>query len=126
MFEGKPAGARSAKLTAERSRDRPPQAGERPLNKRLTSTEAALEIMGKAHALLESLSERGARNAARDGVDGHLEYPARNGITTRAASALTGMHRSTALRRAAPNRPTGAAGHGAGQQAHRRRVRPGR
>src|SRR3954451_7974110 len=27
-------------------------------NKRLTTTEAALDIMGKAHALLESLSER--------------------------------------------------------------------
>ncbi|WP_081264163.1 hypothetical protein [Rhodococcus rhodochrous] len=27
-------------------------------NKRLTTTEAALDIMGKAHALLDSLSER--------------------------------------------------------------------
>jgi transposase len=37
-----------ARLTRENAR----------LNKRLDTTEAALDIMGKAHALLESLSER--------------------------------------------------------------------
>jgi transposase len=40
--------AEIARLTRENAR----------LNKRLNTTEAALDIMGKAHALLESLSER--------------------------------------------------------------------
>lgn len=40
--------AEIARLTRENAR----------LNKRLDTTEAALDIMGKAHALLESLSER--------------------------------------------------------------------
>jgi transposase len=43
-----PEQAEIARLTRENTR----------LNKRLNTTEAALDIMGKAHALLESLSER--------------------------------------------------------------------
>jgi transposase len=43
-----PEQAEIARLTRENAR----------LNKRLDTTEAALDIMGKAHALLESLSER--------------------------------------------------------------------
>lgn len=57
VLQGKPAGAKVGKLTAEQAEIARLKRENARLNKRLTSTEAALEIMGKAHALLESLSE---------------------------------------------------------------------
>lgn len=57
VLEGKPAGATVGKLTAEQAEIARLKRENARLNKRLTSTEAALAIMGKAHALLESLSE---------------------------------------------------------------------
>ena len=50
VLEGKPAGAKVGKLTAEQAEIARLKRENARLNKRLTSTEAALEIMGKAHA----------------------------------------------------------------------------
>lgn len=57
VLEGKPAGAKVGRLTAEQVEIARLKRELDKTNKRLTTTEAALEIMGKAHALLESLSE---------------------------------------------------------------------
>jgi transposase len=51
VLVGKRPGEKVGRLTAE-------QAENARMSKRLATTEAALDIMGKAHALLESLSER--------------------------------------------------------------------
>ncbi|BBY99589.1 hypothetical protein [Mycolicibacterium fallax] len=57
VLDGKPAGAKVGRLTAEQVEIARLKRELDKTNKRLTTTEAALEIMGKAHALLESLSE---------------------------------------------------------------------
>jgi transposase-like protein len=58
VLAGKKPGAKVGKLSAEQAElARLTQENAR-LNKRLNTTEAALDIMGKAHALLEGLSER--------------------------------------------------------------------
>lgn len=58
VLEGKRPGDKIGKLTAEQAQIAKLTAELARANKRLTTTEAALDIMGKAHALLESLSER--------------------------------------------------------------------
>ncbi|MGP9605089.1 MULTISPECIES: IS3 family transposase [unclassified Brachybacterium] len=69
---------------------------------RLDRTETALEIMGKARALLEGrLQERGYRDQAQQALMGAHDELIVAGTTTRAASALTGIARSTAARRTA-------------------------
>jgi transposase len=50
--------AKRGRLSAEQAEIARLRAELARANKRLTTTEAALDIMGKAHALLESLSER--------------------------------------------------------------------
>ncbi|WP_409370990.1 transposase, partial [Mycolicibacterium setense] len=57
VLDGKPAGAKLGKLTAEQAEIARLKRELDKTNKRLSTTEVALEIMGKAHALLESLSE---------------------------------------------------------------------
>ena len=57
MLEGKPAGAKVGRLTAEQAEIARLKRELDKTTKRLATTEAALDIMGKAHALLESLSE---------------------------------------------------------------------
>lgn len=58
VLSGKKPGKKVGKLTAEQAElARLTRENER-LNKRLATTEAALDIMGKAHALLETLAER--------------------------------------------------------------------
>lgn len=57
VLEGKPAGAKVGKLTAEQAEIARLRRELDKTTKRLATTEVALEIMGKAHALLESLSE---------------------------------------------------------------------
>lgn len=54
---GKPA-AKTGRLSAEQAEIARLRAELARANKRLATTETALDIMGKAHALLESLSER--------------------------------------------------------------------
>ncbi len=58
VLEGKQPGEKVAKLTAEQAEIARLTRENARLNKRLHTTEAALDIMGKAHALLETLSER--------------------------------------------------------------------
>lgn len=55
---GKQPGTKIGKLTAEQAEIARLKQELARANKRLTTTEAALDIMGEAHALLESLSER--------------------------------------------------------------------
>ena len=55
---GKKPGEKVGKLSAEQAEIARLTRENARLNKRLNTTEAALDIMGKAHALLESLSER--------------------------------------------------------------------
>ncbi len=57
VLEGQPAGAKVGKLTAEQAEIARLRRELDKTTKRLATTEAALQIMGKAHALLESLSE---------------------------------------------------------------------
>ncbi|MGC0367181.1 transposase [Rhodococcus sp. 27YEA15] len=57
VLDGKPAGAKVGKLTAEQVEIARLRAELDRTNKRLATTEVALEIMGKAHALLEQISE---------------------------------------------------------------------
>jgi transposase len=57
VLEGKRPGERVGKLTREQAEIARLTKELAAANKRLTTTDAALDIMGKAHALLESLSE---------------------------------------------------------------------
>ena len=58
VLAGKRPGEKVGKLTAEQAEIARLTRELARANKRLATTEAALDIMGKAHALLESLSER--------------------------------------------------------------------
>lgn len=57
VLQGKKLGEKVGKLTSEQAEIARLTRELARANKRLTTTEAALDIMGKAHALLESLSE---------------------------------------------------------------------
>lgn len=57
VLEGKGPGDKVGKLTAEQAQIATLRRELAKANKRLSTTEAALDIMGKAHALVESLSE---------------------------------------------------------------------
>lgn len=57
VLVGKKPGEKVGKLTAEQAEIARLKRELNRANKRLNTTEAALDIMGKAHALLESLSE---------------------------------------------------------------------
>lgn len=58
VLAGKKPGEKVGKLSAEQVEIARLTRENARLNKRLNTTEAALDIMGKAHALLDSLSER--------------------------------------------------------------------
>src|SRR4051812_37385505 len=58
VLAGKRPDAKVGKLSAEQAEIARLTQENARLNKRLNTTETALDIMGKAHALLESLSER--------------------------------------------------------------------
>nr|WP_225732397.1 MULTISPECIES: hypothetical protein [unclassified Nocardia] len=62
----KPTAKKVGKLTAEQAEIARLKRELEKANKRLSTTEAALDIMGKAHALLESLSERADSGEQRD------------------------------------------------------------
>lgn len=57
VLDGKPAGTKVGKLTAEQAEIARLKRELDRTTKRLATTEVALEIMGKAHALLEQISE---------------------------------------------------------------------
>jgi transposase-like protein len=58
VLAGKRPGEKVGRLTAEQAEIARLTRENARMSKRLSTTEAALDIMGKAHALLESLSER--------------------------------------------------------------------
>jgi transposase len=58
VLAGKRPGEKVGRLTAEQAEIARLTRENARMSKRLATTEAALDIMGKAHALLESLSER--------------------------------------------------------------------
>ncbi len=58
VLAGKRPGEKVGRLTAEQAEIARLSRENARLSKRLSTTEAALDIMGKAHALLETLSER--------------------------------------------------------------------
>ena len=58
VLSGRKPGEKVGKLSAEQAEIARLTRENARLSKRLDTTEAALDIMGKAHALLESLSER--------------------------------------------------------------------
>ena len=58
VLAGKRPGEKVGRLTAEQAEIARLRRENARMSKRLTTTEAALDIMGKAHALLETLSER--------------------------------------------------------------------
>lgn len=104
VLEGKPAGAKVGRLTAGAGRDRPPSKGTRtrPPNG-WPPPRPVPQIMEKhKRALGESLRERGATGQADQALMDAWNELRANNITTRAAADSTGMHRSTATRRAAP------------------------
>jgi transposase len=62
---GKRPGEKVGRLTAEQAEIARLTRENARMSKRLATTEAALDIMGKAHALLESLSERADHDEKR-------------------------------------------------------------
>jgi hypothetical protein len=57
VLEGRPAGAKLRRLSAEQAEIARLRAQLDKAERRLARTEVALDIMGKAHALLEEISE---------------------------------------------------------------------
>ncbi|UIR39719.1 IS3 family transposase (plasmid) [Rhodococcus sp. DMF-1] len=114
VLDGKQPGTKIGKLTAEQAEIARLKQELARANKRLTTTEAALDIMGKAHALLESLSERADfRRQAEQALTVAWTELAEAGVSTRTASTLTGVVRSTAVRRrTAASAPTLDVAHG--------------
>ncbi|MRH93635.1 IS3 family transposase [Nocardia sp. SYP-A9097] len=100
VLSGKKPGEKVGKLTAEQAEIARLTAELARANKRLVTTEAALDIMGKAHALLESLSERAdSPGAAQKALSTAYTSLTDVGAGTRRAAVLTGLVRSTANRR---------------------------
>nr|WP_235673561.1 IS3 family transposase [Mycolicibacter algericus] len=84
-------------------RDRPAQAGTRQDEQAVGYHRGRLGDHGKsACALGKSLRERGAARQADQALMDAWNELRQHRITTRSAAALTGMHRSTAVRRAKP------------------------
>nr|WP_163670441.1 IS3 family transposase [Mycolicibacterium alvei] len=99
VLAGKQPGEKIGRLTAEQAEIARLKRENAQMSKRLATTEAALDIMGKAHALLESLSESGFRRATQEALTEAYGSLIAAGVPTRHAAALTGTVRSTAIRR---------------------------
>nr|WP_280369989.1 IS3 family transposase [Nocardia wallacei] len=108
VLQGKSPGEKVGKLTPEQAEIARLRRENDRLNKRLTTTEAALDIMGKTRALADDLRERGARTTTEQTLSNTYATLADSGVTTRRASDLTGLARATAFRRRAAA-PAGAA-----------------
>lgn len=68
MLAGKKPGEKVGRLTAEQAEIARLTCGLDRANKRLHITKTALDIMGRAHALLESFRERGFRREAQEAM----------------------------------------------------------
>ncbi|WP_442972832.1 IS3 family transposase [Rhodococcus sp. G-MC3] len=100
VLETKKPGDKVGKLTAEQAEIARLTRELNRANKRLNTTEAALDIMGKAHALLESFSESADfRREEQEAMTTVYTALTDIGISSREGSVLTGLHRSTATRR---------------------------
>ncbi|WP_374195386.1 IS3 family transposase [Rhodococcus sp. B50] len=99
VLTGKKPGAKIGKLTPEQAEIARLKRELERANKKLATTETALSIMGKAHALLEQLSESGGRRRdAEEALTAAHHALTAAGVTTRAATTLTAVARSTAIR----------------------------
>ncbi|WKN59281.1 IS3 family transposase (plasmid) [Rhodococcus opacus] len=98
VLDGKKPGDKIGKLTTEQAEIARLKRELERANKRLATTETALEIMGKAHSLLEQLRERGCGRAAQETLMRTHHELTDSGVTTRDATRLTGIIRSTAAR----------------------------
>ncbi|MFF0991353.1 IS3 family transposase [Kocuria nitroreducens] len=100
VLEGKAAGESVGRPSAEQAEIARLRRQLAASQQRLATTETALDIMGKAHALLESISESGAGgDPAQEALMGAYTELTAAGTTTRAAAELTGIPRATATRR---------------------------
>ncbi|WP_406239445.1 IS3 family transposase [Nocardia sp. NBC_01009] len=109
LLAGKKPGEKIGKPTAEQAEIARLRRENERLNKRLSTTETALDIMGKTRALANSVRERGFGRAAQETLTAAYAALTECGVVTRVAAALTGLVRSTAIRRrataAAPTPP---------------------
>lgn len=97
MLEGKEAGATAGRPGAEQAEIARLRRQLAEPEQKLATTETALEIIGKAHALLVAdLRERGHRAATQEALMGAYTALTAAGVTTRAAADLTGVPRATA------------------------------
>ncbi|WLP92144.1 IS3 family transposase [Gordonia sp. NB41Y] len=108
VLAGKPAGTKVGKLTAEQAEIARLTRELAQANKRLTTTEAALDIMGKGtRSLGITFRESGLGRQADHALTAAWNELTEAGVSTRTASALTGVVRSTAVRhRTAATAPT--------------------
>ncbi|MFD4366975.1 IS3 family transposase [Rhodococcus sp. NPDC058521] len=108
VLDGKPATSKIGKLTAEQAEIARLKRELDRANKRLTTTEAALSIMGKGtRSLGITVRESGSGRQADQALTAAWTELTEAGVSTRTASALTGVVRSTAVRRrAADKAPT--------------------
>ena len=88
MLAGKRPGEKVGRLTAEQAEMWRLTRELARANKRLHTTEAALDIMGKAHALLESLSERADCNKQNKSADRNLRNADRTWCIDKAGSHI--------------------------------------
>ncbi|WP_425459378.1 IS3 family transposase [Flexivirga caeni] len=113
VLEGKNPGERIGRPSREQAEIARLRKELAETQRKLATTQTALDIMGKARALLEQISESGGhRAAARQALMGSYAQLRTAGVTTRAAAALTGVPRATATRHAAT--PAGDASTAAG------------
>lgn len=99
VLAGTQAGTKVGKLTAEQAEIARLRRELDRTNKRLATTEVALEIMGKAHALLEQISESADTDEPhKEALTATHRELAAAGVTTRAATTLTSITLSTAAR----------------------------
>ncbi|WP_376741733.1 IS3 family transposase [Amycolatopsis balhimycina] len=99
VLAGKKPGEKVGRLSAEQAEIARLTRENARLSKRLNTTETALDIMGKAHALLEGLSERADfRREAQEALTHAYASMTADGVPTRQAAWLTGLARSTAIR----------------------------
>ena len=123
VLEGKQPGEKVGRPTAEQAEIARLRRELDRAERRLATTETALEIMGKAHALLEEISESAEhRRAGAGSADGHLPRAHRRRGHDPGRGRLTGLPRATADPAPTPTRSRPAAAAGAGEPAHRRRA----
>ena len=98
VLEGRPAGARVGRLSAEHAEIARLRGQLDNAQRRLARTEVALDIMGKAHALGGDLRERAGRPTVHTALMIAFGALTAAGLTTRDAAGLTGVARATAGR----------------------------